>query len=120
MKHLVMWFPGIEILELHYIPLTCRGGYDLSPLASLTALKSLSLMIGDSLGQLGDHPIRKIIGLEKLVNLTSLQIHEYYMNRLPRAVLQLTRLESLDLRGYHANYKAAMEVVRAVLAARSE
>lgn len=99
LKHIALWFPDIEFLELMRIPLTCRGGYDLSPLASLTALKSLSLIIGPSLGHPGDHPVQTILGLEKLTNLTSLRLQDDYMVALPQAVFQLTRLESLDLRG---------------------
>ena len=99
LKHLALGFPDIESLVINRVPLTCRGGYDLSPLASLTALKSLSLLIGNRLGYPGDHPIQAILGLEKLTNLTTLRLQDDYMVALPQAVFQLTRLESLDLRG---------------------
>jgi len=95
LKHLALGFPDIESLVLDRIPLTCRGGYDLSPLASLTALKSLSLLIGD---QFQDQPVKAILGLEKLTNLTSLRLQNDYMVALPQDVFLLTRLESLDLR----------------------
>ena len=98
LKHLAIGFPDIESLALDRIPLTRRGGYDLSPLTSLTALKSLSLTIGDRLGRPGDHPVKAILGLEMLTNLTSLRLQDDYMVALPQAVFQLTRLESLDLR----------------------
>ena len=111
LKHLALWFPTIESLELERIPFTCRGGYDLSPLASLTTLKSLSLDIGHLLGGPGDHPVRKIMGLEKLTNLTSLVLHEYYMIAIPQTVFQLTRLETLELEGY--KFKANIDVMRA-------
>ena len=98
-------------MELDHIPFTCRGGYDLSPLASLTTLKSLSLKIGDSLGEPGDHPVRKIMGLEKLTNLMSPILHEDNMVAMPPAVVQLTRLETLELKG--RSFTANIEVMRA-------
>jgi hypothetical protein len=96
LKHLALGFPYIESLVLDRVPLTCRGGYDLSPLASLASLKSLSLLTGD-LSE--DNPVKAILGLEKLTSLTSLRLKDDNMKALPQAVFQLTRLESLDLRG---------------------
>lgn len=84
-------FRAIEHLELRWIlPLT-----DVSPLASLTALKSLSLILHDSLGR---HPRRKhLVGLERLSNITSLTLQDNHMESLPPAVFQLTRLESIAI-----------------------
>lgn len=93
LSNLVTDFQAIEYLELRWIPL--RYIYDVSPLASLTALKSLSLILHNSLGR---HPMRKhLVGLERLSNITSLTLQDNHMESLPPAVFQLTRLESIAI-----------------------
>lgn len=83
-------FRAIEHLELRWIPLT-----DVSPLASLTNLRSLSLILHNSLGR---HPRRKhLVGLERLSNITSLTLQDNHMESLPPAVFQLTKLESIAI-----------------------
>lgn len=80
-RHVVESFPGIESLEL--LRVVSPGCFDLSPLASLTSLRSL-VIIGDR---------NTIAGLESLCNLTSLTLREY-----KKDILHLpSRLESLGM-----------------------
>jgi hypothetical protein len=82
-RHVVESFPGIQSLQLLRVVVS-PGGFDLSPLASLTSLRSL-VIIGDR---------NTITGLESLCNLTSLTLREYKKDILH---LLPSRLESLGM-----------------------
>lgn len=76
--------------------------FDVSPLAALKSLKSLSIVVDDDIRRtfVLRVPMQEIVvGLETLTNVTSLSLHIENMRILPRAVFQLTQLESLALPG---------------------
>ena len=71
-------------------------GLDVSPLAALSSLKSLALIIGDSLtARYGHREPLSIHGLKTLSALTSLTIKDHHMALPPGGLGLLTMLETL-------------------------
>jgi hypothetical protein len=100
--YLLRNLPGLESLAWEIGPEDTDRRYDASPLAHLTALKSLSITLEDdvSLAFAFGVPMQEVVaGIETLTSITSLSLRIEYMRILPRGLLQLTQLQSLALPG---------------------